>query len=185
MTTQPPANEVLPSRNRQDIGRQSWRKAHIVLAALESQTAFLIALLLRKVAPIQRQMQILLSLTLVLVVEAATLLQLDVKTNLTLAADDRQGATLPGATAEEAASHQLGRTDGMGRSTFQCAAPSGVRVGFQVKPGGTTDSHSFMPEEPTKLCSSWATSDRWFLLSGSLRQSESEFAEPLICYLSL
>ncbi len=73
-------------------------------------------------------MQRLLGGALALVAAASVSFPLDAQANLTLAVEDSRGAALPGATVEDAAGHQLGRTDGTGRSTFQCAAPCSVRV---------------------------------------------------------
>ena len=59
---------------------------------------------------------------------AAAALHLGAQSALTLTVEDIRGAALAGATVEDAAGRQLGRTDEVGRLTVQCSAPCSLRV---------------------------------------------------------
>jgi len=76
----------------------------------------------------QWYLQRLLCGALTLAAAASTPLQLGAQATLTLSVEDSSGGALAGATVEDAAGRQLGRTDAVGRLTVQCSAPCSLRV---------------------------------------------------------
>jgi outer membrane receptor protein involved in Fe transport len=76
----------------------------------------------------QRYAQRLLNGALIIAAVWQASLPLGAQAALTLIVEDSRGAALAGATVEDAAGLQLGRTDAEGRLTVQCATPCSLRV---------------------------------------------------------